>query len=153
MNSIDYYILSVTEHLSFSCESPVIVWMLKWTDGWNPVYCAGVQKSNTVIHYIYIPINKLDFHAGSVNCASMYLGPNTIPPLTVISKIHLPNTITTYSLFLNNPMIDLRKSEMKSKRLWKESLNSDGQQFNQYQRNEQLPLAFTQINYFNTDPK
>ena len=32
-----------------------------------------------------------------------------------------------------------------SNRIWKESLNTDGLQFYQYQQNEQLPLILTQL--------
>jgi hypothetical protein len=35
---------------------------------------------------------------------------------------------------------------MYKKKLWKESLNSDGQQFHQYQQNEQPPLTLKPLN-------
>ena len=35
---------------------------------------------------------------------------------------------------------------MYKKKIWKESLNSDGQQFYQYQQNEQLPLTLKPLN-------
>ena len=34
-----------------------------------------------------------------------------------------------------------KKIKIKIKELWKESLNSDGQQFHQYQQNKQSPLT------------
>ena len=42
-------------------------------------------------------------------------------------------------------LIDFNNGKWNTSKLWKESLNSDGHQFNKHQQNEQSPLILTKL--------
>jgi hypothetical protein len=72
------------------------------------------------------------------NCPAIYINNAKITPYhTILSSLAFSVSLTISLVYKNKTKASFKWYHYSA--LWKESLNSEGQQFNQYQQNKQSP--------------